>query len=138
MVDFSSKVGRSVSRRLKSQKVIWLTTVGPDGTPQPRPVWFYWDGSSVLTYSQPQGRKLDHIRTHPQVAVHLNTDPEGSDVTVVLGKASIAEDAPHADKHAGYLRKYRQAIADLDMTPGSFAEEYSVAVRVMPEKLRGF
>ena len=123
MMDFGSRFGRTVSRVLKSEKIIWLTTVGPDGTPQPRPVWFYWDGASLLIYSQTQGRKLDHIRRHPRVALNLNTDPEGSDV---------------ADKHAAYRRKYRRGIADLDMTPGSFARDYSVAIRVTPEKLRGF
>ena len=123
MMDFGSRFGRTVSRVLKSEKIIWLTTVGPDGTPQPRPVWFYWDGASLLIYRQPQGRKLDHIRRHPRVALNLNTDPEGSDV---------------ADKHAAYRRKYRRGIADLDMTPGSFARDYSVAIRVTPEKLRGF
>jgi len=92
VIDFGSRFGRTVSRRLKSEKIIWLTTVGPDGALQPRPVWFYWDGASLLIYRQPQGRKLDHIRRQPRVALNLNTDPEGSDV---------------ADKHAAYRRKYR-------------------------------
>ena len=143
MMDFGSRFGRTVSRRLKSEKIVWLTTVGPDGTPQPRPVWFYWDGASLLIYSQPQGRKLDYIRRQPIVALNLNTDPEGSDVAArprprVLGTASLAEDAPPADKHGAYRRKVRRGIADLDMTPGSFARDYSGAIRVTPEKLRGF
>jgi len=142
-MDFGSRFGRTVSRVLKSEKIIWLTTVGPDGTPQPRPVWFYWDGASLLIYRQPQGRKLDHIRRQPRVALNLNTDPGGGDVTArprhrVLGTVSIAEYAPPADKHAAYRRKYRRGIADLDMTPGSFARDCSVAIRVTPEKLRGF
>ena len=27
--------------------MIWLTTMGSDGTPQPTPVWFLWDGDNL-------------------------------------------------------------------------------------------
>ena len=32
--------------------MIWLTTVRPDGRPEPSPVWFLWDGETFLIYSQ--------------------------------------------------------------------------------------
>lgn len=138
MLGFNSKFGRRVLRRLKSEKIIWLTTVGPEGTPQPRPVWFYWDGTSILIYSQPQAHKIQHIKRQPRVALHLNTDAEGGDVAVLLGMASVAGDAPPADKHPGYRRKYREGIAGLGMNPTTFAQDYSVALRIQPAKLRGF
>jgi hypothetical protein len=37
-----------VAQRLREDAVIWLTTVAANGTPQPNPVWFLWDGHSVL------------------------------------------------------------------------------------------
>ena len=54
MLDFSTDLGRRIARQLESERVIWLTTVGSDNTPQPRPVWFVWDGTSLLVYSQPE------------------------------------------------------------------------------------
>jgi len=44
---------------------IWLTTVRSDGTPEPNPVLFFWDGSTFLIYGKRGSRKLDHIaRNH--------------------------------------------------------------------------
>ena len=60
-IDFSTEFGSRVAHQLISEEVIWLTTVGPENTPQPRPVWFLWDGTSCLIYSQSKTYKLDHI-----------------------------------------------------------------------------
>ena len=43
-IDTSSSFGRRVVERLENEHVVWLTTVAADGTPQPSPVWFLWDG----------------------------------------------------------------------------------------------
>lgn len=137
MVDFNTSFGRRVERRLKSEKVIWFVTVGPDRTPQPRPVWFYWDGETFLLYSQPGGRKIRHLDKNPRVALHLNSDPEGDDVVVFTGEAAVDRTAPRADELPAYVRKYRKAIGDLEMTAEEFGLEYSVAIRVRPSNLRG-
>jgi PPOX class probable F420-dependent enzyme len=56
----------ATKKLLTSETIIWLTTVGSDLTPQPRPVWFVPDGEDVLIYSQPKAAKVAHIRNHPQ------------------------------------------------------------------------
>ena len=76
MIDFSTEFGRRVAGLLESERVIWLTTAGPDNTPQPRPVWFLWDGTSILIYSQPKTYKLIHIARIPNVSFNFNTDSE--------------------------------------------------------------
>jgi len=137
-IDFSTEFGRRVARKLKTEQVIWLTTVGPGNTPQPRPVWFWWDGTSVLIYSKPKAHKLRHIRRYPNVSLHFNSDAEANEVAVLVGRATVARTAPAASGHKEYLRKYRKAIADLGMTPKDFGEDYSVAIVVTPARLRGF
>jgi PPOX class probable F420-dependent enzyme len=63
--DPGSAYGERVRRRLTSEMAIWLTTTGRDGTPQPNPVGFVWDGGdTVLVYSQAGARRLDNIRRH--------------------------------------------------------------------------
>lgn len=132
--------GRRVRRRLKAEKVVWLTTVGRDGTPQPRPVWFVWEErrGTLLIYSQREARKLAHLKRNRLVAVQFNTDVDGDDVVVITGEARIDRRALPADRRPDYLRKYRPAIRDLEMTPSTFAAEYPVPIRVRLRRLRGW
>src|SRR5436190_12240754 len=51
LVDASTEFGQRVERRLREEKIAWLTTVAPSGTPQPVPVWFLWDGSDSMLIS---------------------------------------------------------------------------------------
>ncbi len=37
-----------IEERLRSNEMVWLTTVRPDGRPHSVPVWFLWDGATVL------------------------------------------------------------------------------------------
>ena len=40
MPEFTGEFGQRAAERLRTEEVIWLTTVGNDGMPQPSPVWF--------------------------------------------------------------------------------------------------
>ena len=62
--DTTTDFGRRVERRLRDEYLVWLTTVRADGLPQPSPVWFLWDGETVLIYSQP-GKPCKH-RAQPE------------------------------------------------------------------------
>ncbi len=139
MIDLTSKFGRKVKRHLRQEYVVWLTTTGADLSPQPRPVWFIWDGASFLIFSQPHAHKVRHIQAHPQVALHFNTDATGDqDVIIFVGEAVIDTAAPPPHKVLAYLRKYRAGMKALGMTPQQFSAEYSVAIRVTPTSLRGW
>jgi PPOX class probable F420-dependent enzyme len=139
MIDLTSKLGRKANRHLKQEYVVWLTTVGADLTPQPRPVWFIWEDTSFLIFSQPHARKVQHIAARPRVALQFNTDETGDkDVIVFVGTAAIDPTVPPAHKVRAYFRKYRTGIEGLRMTPEQFSREYSVAIRVTPTALRGW
>lgn len=138
VIDTNTPFGARVARRLNDEKIIWLTTVRPNGTPEPSPVWFLWNGSEVVIYSQQNRQKLKDIAQNPRVALSFNTTPTGGDVVILTGEARIDQSAPPATGLPGYVEKYRDEIADIDMTPDSFAGDYSVQIRVTPRKLRGF
>lgn len=126
----SMKISHRLKSRLRGEQVVWLTTVRADGVPQPTPVWFLWQEGSFLIYSKPDALKVRNIRLNPHVALNFNTDESGGAVVVFRGEASVEEGAAPADHVAAYVDKYRQGIADLEMTPESMAREYSVAIRV--------
>ena len=58
VIDLSTDKGARVAARLRDELVAWLVTVARDGTPVPTPVWFWWDGETLLVYSQPDKPKL--------------------------------------------------------------------------------
>jgi PPOX class probable F420-dependent enzyme len=112
-------------------------TVGPAGAPAPVPVWFLWDGESILVYSQPDTPKLRNIAANPRVALHLNDDGRGSDIVTVSGRARVSDD-PTAERMPAYVAKYAELIAGNGWTPESFAADYSVPIRIEPRRVRGF
>ncbi len=138
MDDFTSSLGRRVLRQLQAERIIWLTTVDRRSRPQPRPVWFFWDGSMILIYSQPRAHKVRHIARNPSISLHLNTDFEGDQVAVLLGKACLDAEVRPAHEHVEFVAKYADGIANLGMTPLEFSQEYSAPIVVELEKLRGF
>lgn len=138
VIDSATDHGQRVIERLSDEIVIWLTTVGKDGAPHPRPVWFLWENDSILIYSQPETAKIRHIARDNRVALNFNSTFDGGDVAVINGAAAIVDDAPPAKEHKAYLDKYAKEIAGIDMNPDSFAASYSVAIRVTPTKLWGF
>jgi PPOX class probable F420-dependent enzyme len=137
MIDFSGELGARARERLTTEQVIWLTTVAPSGMPHPRPVWFLWDGSAFLIYSQPTAKKLEHIARNPQVALHFNSTPDGDDIQVFLATATINRNPPPAQDVDAYLAKYRADIEAMGTTPETLSATYNVLLRVVPTKLRG-
>jgi PPOX class probable F420-dependent enzyme len=108
-IDTKTEFGKRAARRLKDELIYWLVTTGPDGTPQPSPVWALWEeGGTALIYSQPGTPKLRNIAARPRVALHLDGDGKGGDIVVVTGDARLASEGPPADKVPAYIAKYRE------------------------------
>ena len=138
VIDQTTEVGGRVAARLRDELVAWLVTVAADGTPVPTPVWFVWDGETILVYSQRNKPKLRHIATNPRVALALRTDPLGDDLAVITGVASIEASAPAAFELPPYIDKYRDEIARLGSDPERVSGEYAVPIRITPTKLRAW
>jgi PPOX class probable F420-dependent enzyme len=137
MLNFTNELGQRTLQRIHTEQIIWLTTVTPSGVPQPRPVWFVWDGAAFILYSQPTAKKLRHIEKNPNVSLHFDAGPTGEDIQVLLGIAAIDRGAPPAKQMPAYLKKYSAGIAQIGLDPDSYSAEFSVAVRISSLRLRG-
>jgi len=133
----STPFGERVARRLREEPILWLTSVDANGTPQPNPVWFLWDGSTVLVYSLTDAARNRHIQRNPQVALNFDGDGKGSNIIVIAGEARIVTDTLPADQLPEYVAKYKDFIARSFGTPANFASQYTVAIRITPTKVRG-
>jgi PPOX class probable F420-dependent enzyme len=126
-----------VERRLRSNLMAWLTTVRPNGQPETVPVWFYVrDDETVLLYSRPGAVKLRNIKVNPRVTLVLDVTDIGRDVIRVEGIAQVADNHPAATAVPGYLAKYLERMIALLGSPERFAEDFSVAIVIVPAKLR--
>jgi PPOX class probable F420-dependent enzyme len=113
---------QEVSDRLTSDDYGWLTTVAKSGQPVPRLVWFYFDGSDVIVYSEPDAAKVRHIKNHPRLS--LNLDSDGSGAGIIIGGGIASVDADGADPLQD--TRYREKYGDLAATFG-FSEEFLAA-----------
>jgi PPOX class probable F420-dependent enzyme len=137
--DTSTEVGKRAVRLLETSTIAWLTTVDGDGRPFPSPVWFlYEDDGTLLIYSQPDKPKLRNIGSNAAVAINFDSEENGDRVVIFEGAAVIDDAAKAVTEHAAYLAKYHEGILGIDMTDESFSKEFSVAVRVVLQKLRGW
>jgi PPOX class probable F420-dependent enzyme len=138
MLDLETKFGARAEKRLRDDLIGWLSTIRPDGVPVTIPVWFLWDGSTILVYSQPNTGKLRNIAFSPKVSLHLNSGAHGGDIVMVTGEAAVDEAAPKAVEVPAYIEKYRHDIELLGTDPEPFAGQYCVAIRVTPTRISGF
>lgn len=137
MLDTSTEFGKRAERRLKSEPVIWLTTVRKDNVPQPVPVWFLWEGESILIFTQPGTQKIRNLENISKASLHLDSDGRGSDIVVLEGEAQLLDRDLSATQVDAYIEKYKESIKSLGMTPEGFAQSYSVPIRFTPTRIRG-
>jgi PPOX class probable F420-dependent enzyme len=136
VIDENTEFGVRAARRLREEIVVWMTTVTPAGSPVPRPVWFIWDGAeSVLMFSQP-GPRVRNIEANPRVTLSFDGNGRGGDIIVFSGTAAVEPETPAAQSPE-YLAKYDDHIARIGLTPETFAERYSVPVRIAFTRLSG-
>ena len=79
-----------IEQRLHHDHIAWLITVRPDGRPQVVPVWFFWEGQTILLCIDPTSQKLRNLGHNPQVMLALDgAGKAGDDVAMVEGTAEI-------------------------------------------------
>jgi len=128
--------GDRVRRRLEEEVVGWLTTVSPDGTPRPSPIWFLWEGESMLIYSKDGTSRTRNLAGNPACSFSFDGNGTGGDIIVLEGTAVITDD-PASTENPDYQEKYRDWIPRIGMDPGTFAMNYPVPIRFTPDRLRG-
>lgn len=136
--DPATPFGERVHARLHDELVIWLTTVGADGTPQPNPVWFIVEDGTILVYNRPDAHRLTHIRHRPRVSLNFDGDGGGGDIVVMTGRAELLEDQPLPHEIPAYVEKYREAAARVSGDVEAFSAAYPIALRIVIDHVRGF
>ena len=121
--------------RLQSDIIIWLSTVRPDGRPHLVPVWFLWDGQTILIFSKPD-QKIRNLRQNRAVMLGLDDTDTGEDVLLIEGTAELLPAGQVAPTLPAYAAKYMPKLKGMGWTPESMAREYTEPIRITPTRVR--
>ena len=123
-----------IDRLLRSEPVVWMSTVRPDGVPHLIPIWFSWDGEAILIASKPAAQKVRNIRENPVVMLALGRPDADFDVGLLEGRAELL-DVPSSELlPASHLAKYRAPMAAIGLTPDEFLATYTQVIRIVPTR----
>ncbi len=134
MLDLTQKKDAHIDERLREDIIIWLTSVRPDGRPHSVPVWFLWDGNTILIFSRPNNQKIRNLHQNPHVMLTVDNTKNGADVIMLEGKAELLDDPAINTTMPAYVAKYGERIKRIGYTPETMAQAYSQAIRITPTK----
>lgn len=136
MLNLDNEKHAAAAARLRTETVIWLTTVAASGQPQSSPVWFWWDGEEFLIYGSKDGQKTRNIAARPRVGLHLDGNGLGGGIVIFECEARNDPDGPPAAEVAEYVAKYGERIQSYGWTLESLARDYPHVIRVRPTRAR--
>lgn len=133
----SPAAAQRLDRFLASEPVVWISSVRPDGAPHLVPIWFTWDGTSLLVFSKPHAQKVRNLLANPTVMLALGDPAADFDVVLVEARAEL-DPLPARSLPAEHLTKYGERMAALGLSPDAFVETYSQVIRITPERPLGW
>jgi PPOX class probable F420-dependent enzyme len=133
MLNLAQPKDAHINQRLQDEKIIWFATVNGD-RPHMVPVWFLWDGTTILIFSKPNTVKVRNIRENSNVMLALETTNEGDDVVLIEGEAVLLDPASVNATLPANAQKYEQLLQNMGTNAQAMAQEYSLPVRVIPTK----
>ena len=136
ILDLTQKRDAHVDERLRTEIIIWLATVRPDGRPHLVPVWFLWDNSESVIYifSKPD-QKIRNLKQNPNVVLALNS-PTGNDVVILEGTATLLEGSAITTAQPDYEAKYKANLDKYGWTGESMSQSYTEPIRIEVTKVR--
>jgi PPOX class probable F420-dependent enzyme len=123
-----------IRRFLEKEPVVWLATADGAGNPGLVPVWFWWDGETLLVASKPGARKVRNIRANGRVMVALGDVEADFDIGLIEAHADLVDVPARALLSAGLAAKYRDRMAAIGLTDAEFASSYSQVIRIAPQR----
>jgi PPOX class probable F420-dependent enzyme len=135
ILDLTRKRDAHVEQRLRTDEVIWLNSVRPDGRPHAVVVWYLWDGESVLIFSRPDNQKVRNIQHNANVVLAVDDSHQGNDPITIEGTATLLPAGEVNTSLPAYVEKYGEGMKGIGLTPEQMATQFSQAIRITPTRL---
>jgi len=133
LLDLSKPKHMRADERLRNDLMAWLSTVRPDGRPHLVPIWFLWDGATLLVFSK-NDQKIRNLQRSPQAIVALDDTEGGDDVVMIEGDVTLPERGSVTPALPAYAEKYASKLAEFGWTGESMAQEYTEPIRITPTR----
>jgi len=127
-----------VDAALRHDPVVWLSSVQSDGRPHLVPVWFWWDGSSILAFSKPHARKVANLRTRPAVMLAVGTPGPDYEVELIEADAELPGVESLTVMPDAFAEKYRELLDRAGISARRFAEVYAQPIVLRPRRFLGY
>jgi PPOX class probable F420-dependent enzyme len=135
-LDLTRRHHAHIDRRLRTEPIIWLGSSRPDGRPHLVPVWFLWDGATVLIFSLPDTQKVRNLRQNPAAVLALNAADQGYDIVLLEGCATFVDDQRVRGTMPAFVEKYAQVPRRWAVD--EWARKFSVPIQITPTRLVGW
>lgn len=119
---------------LRTEPVVWLSTVCPDGRPHLVPIWFWWDGTALLIASKPNARKIANLRANPSCMLAVGDAAADFDVALIEARAELTSIPTRALLDAGLFGKYRDKMLAIGLQRDEFEATYCQVIRITPNR----
>jgi PPOX class probable F420-dependent enzyme len=137
-VDSPSLPRPSADAALRTDAVVWLSSVQGNGNPHVVPVWFHWDGERIVAFSKPHARKVDNLRQHPRVMLAVGTPGPDFEVELIEAHAELPEAPAEQLVPTGFGAKYRDLLHRAGLTLQRYTEVYSQPIVLRPTRFLGY
>lgn len=129
---------RSIGVALERDAVVWLSSIRPDGGPHLVPLWFVWDGVSILVFSKPHAQKVRNLRADPRVMVAVGEPGDEFDVELIEAIAELAQVPTRRVLPEAFACKYADLAARAGITFDRFVAVYSQPIWIHPSRWLGW
>jgi PPOX class probable F420-dependent enzyme len=124
---------------LTHARIVWLSTIRPDGRPHVVPAWFDWDGEVITVFTRPDAQKVRNVRHEPRVMLALGQPDPAFECELLEGDAAVVDERAAGSRtvrpSARFASKYADSLAEAGRTIDSFVAEYPNALRIRPTRL---
>lgn len=135
LLDPTRPEDQHIAERLRDTLIAWVTTMRPDGRPHLAAVWFFWEGDTILIFSQPN-QKVRNLRANPSVALALDNTKDGDDAITIEGQAELLPAGTVTTEYQPYAAKYAARYAEMQWSAAEMAQTYTQAIRITPTRFR--
>ena len=125
---------------LEQARTMILTTIGPDGVPDPIAMWFVLDGDDIWMRTYAKSQKVANVRRDPRVAVLVEDGDRYAELrgVQISGRLELSEDLDRiCDIAAALLVKYEgldPVHAEAARAAYRPTAAKQVAMRLVPER----